>query len=164
MIAGLDAHIVSDGTNVTSDGKLHAEHLVLLKGGKAAPYPLDVTYQVVHSLQTNSGQVSDLALQTGAVAIHIKGTYQLASNVPVFDLTMLAQRVPIDGLQAIMPAVGVKLPNNAILKGGTLSANFSIKGTPNDNVIVGSYEIKNTTLIGVRPRLQDRWHRCDGRH
>jgi AsmA protein len=148
MIGGLDAHIVSDGINVTSDGKVHAEHLILLKGGKAAPYPLDVSYQIRHSLQGNSGEVSDLALQTGAVAIHIKGTYQIAANVPVFDLKLLAQSVPIDGLQALMPAVGVKLPNNATLKGGTLSANFAIKGSPTDNVIVGSYEIRNTKLVG----------------
>jgi AsmA protein len=148
MIAGLDAHIVSDGMNVTSDGKVHAEHLILLKGGKAAPHPLDINYQVGHSLKGNSGQVSDLALQTGAVAIHIKGTYQLAANVPVFDLKLLAQSVPIDGLQALMPAVGVRLPNGAVLKGGTLSANFAIKGSAKDNVIVGSYEIKNTQLVG----------------
>jgi AsmA protein len=148
MIADLDAHIASDGVNVTSEGKVHAEHLILVKGGKAAPYPVDINYQVGHSLKGNSGQVSDLALQTGAVAIHVKGTYQLAANVPVFDLKLLAQSVPINSLQALMPAVGVKLPNGAVLKGGTLSANFSIKGSTKDNVIVGSYEIKNTQLAG----------------
>jgi AsmA protein len=148
MIGGLDAHIVSDGVNVTSDGNVHAEHLILLKGGKAAPHPADIHYQVDHSLKGNRGQVSDLALQTGTVAIHIKGTYQLAANVPVFDLKLLAQSVPIDGLQALLPAVGVKLPNDAVLKGGTLSANFGIKGSAKDNVIAGSYEIKNTQLVG----------------
>lgn len=148
MIGGLDAHIVSDGMNVTSDGKVHAEHLILLKGGNAAPHPLDIHYQVGHSLKSNRGQVADLALQSGAVAIHIKGTYQLDANVPIFDLKLLAQSVPIDGLQALMPAVGVKLPNDAVLKGGSLSANFGIKGSAKDNVIAGSYEIKNTQLVG----------------
>jgi len=148
MIGGLDAHVVSDGADVTSDGKVHAERLILLKGGKAAPYPLDVSYQVVHSLKSNSGKVSDLVFQTGAIAIHIKGNYQLTANIPVLDLKLLAQSVPIDDLQALMPAVGVRLPNNAALKGGTLSANFTIKGSPTDNVIVGSYEIKNTKLVG----------------
>jgi AsmA protein len=148
MIAGLDAHIVSDGTNVTSDGKLHAEHLTLLKFGKPAPYPLEVSYRVSQSLKDNSGQVADLAFQTGAVAIHIQGTYQLAANVPVFDLKLLAPSVPIDGLQALLPAIGVKLPNGATLRGGTLSAHFAIKGSPKDNVITGSYEIKNTQLVG----------------
>jgi AsmA protein len=148
MIGSLDAHIVSDGMNVTSDGKVHAEHLILLKGGKAAPHPVDIHYQVEHSLKGNRGKVSDLALQTGAVAIHIKGTYQLAANVRVFDLKLLAQSVPLDSLQALMPAVGVKFPNDATLKGGTLSANFDIKGSAKDNVIVGSYEINNTQLVG----------------
>jgi AsmA protein len=148
MIAGLDAHIVSDGMNVTSNGKVQAEHLVLLKGGRAAPHPIQVTYQIGHTLKSNRGEISDLALQTGAVAVHIKGTYQLAANVPVFDLKLLAQSVPIDGLQALMPSVGVKLPDGAILKGGTLSADFDIKGSAKENVIAGSYEIKNTELVG----------------
>ena len=148
MIAGLDAHVVSDGVNVTSNGKVHAEHLVLRKGGKDAPYPLEINYQVSHLLKGNRGQISDLAVQTGAVAIHIQGTYQLAGNVPVFDLKLLAQSVPIDGLQADMTAVGVKLPKGAVLKGGTLSADFGLKGSAKDNVIAGSYEIKNTELVG----------------
>jgi AsmA protein len=147
-IGGLDAHIVSDGKSVTSAGKLHAEHLVLLKGGKAAPHALDITYRIDHSVKGNSGQISDLALQTGAVAIHLKGTYELAANVPVFDLKLLAQSVPIDGLEAFMPVAGVKLPNGAALKGGTLSAHFEIQGTAKDNVITGSYEIRNTELVG----------------
>jgi AsmA protein len=148
MIAALDAHIVSDGMNVTSDGKVHAEHLILRKRGNAAPYPLDITYRVIYSLKGNSGQVSDLAVQTGAVAIHIKGAYRFAANVSVFDLKLLAQSVPIDGLQALMPAVGVRLPDGAVLRGGTLSAHFDLKGSARDNVIVGSYEIRNTQLVG----------------
>jgi AsmA protein len=148
MIAGLDAHIVSDGTNIASDGKVHAEHLILLKGGTPAPNPVDVTYRVIHSLKGNSGQVSDLALQTGAVAIHINGSYRFAANVPIFNLKLQAQNLPIDGLQALMPAVGVRLPNGATLKGGTLSAHFAIKGSARDNVIAGSYEIENTQLVG----------------
>jgi AsmA protein len=147
-IAGLDAHIVSDGSDITSNGKIHAEHLILRKGGRAALKSVNVNYQIVHSLKGDSGQVSDLALQAGSVAIHIKGTYQLAANVPVFDLKLLAQSVPIDGLQEIMSAVGVRLPDGAVLKGGTLSANFDIKGSAKDNVIAGSYEIKNTELVG----------------
>ena len=148
MIAGLDAHVVSDGMNVTSDGKVQAEHLVLRKGGRAAPHPVDINYEISQSLKDKGGQISDLALQTGAVAIHIKGAYQLAANVPVFDLKLLAQSVPIDGLQALMTAVGVRLPDGAVLRGGTLSANFDIKGSAKDNVIAGSYEIKNTELVG----------------
>ena len=34
---------------------------------------------------TTGVPVIDLVLQTGAVAIHIKGTYQVAANVPAQD-------------------------------------------------------------------------------
>lgn len=148
MIAGLDAHVVSDGVNVTSSGKVSAEHLVVLKGGRAAPHPIDISYEIGHSLKGDRGQISDLALHTGSVAIHVKGTYELAENVPVFDLKLAAESIPIDGLQALMPAIGVKLPDGATLKGGTLTAHFDIKGSAKDNVISGSYEIKNTELMG----------------
>ncbi len=148
MVAGLKARIVSDGNDVTSDGNIHAEHLILLKGGKAAPHPVDISYQVRHSFLDKSGKVSDLALQTGDVAIHIQGTYQLAANEPVFDLKLRAQSIPINGLQALLPAVGAKLPNGATLSGGTLSAHFDMKGSAQDNVIAGSYEIRNTRLVG----------------
>ena len=148
MLADLDAHVVSDGANVTSDGKIHASNLILLKGGKPTPKPVDIDYKVIHSLKNNNGQVPDLAIQTGAVAIHVNGTYQLAGNLPVFDLKLLAPGVPIDGLQALLPSVGVKLPNGSVLKGGTLSANFSIKGSAKDNVIAGNYEINNTQMVG----------------
>jgi AsmA protein len=47
-----------------------------------------------------------------------------------------------------MPAVGVRLANGAVLKGGTLSAHFAIDGSAKDNVIAGSYEIENTQLVG----------------
>ncbi len=148
MIADLDAHTVSDGVNVSSEGRIHAEQLILLKAGKAAPHPVNVKYQVRQSLKDGSGEVSDLALQTGAVAVHIKGTYKLAANVPVFDLKLAAEEVPINSLEALLPAVGVKLPNGTSLKGGTLTAHFGIKGSEKDNVIVGSYEIKHTELVG----------------
>ncbi len=148
MVGGLETHVVSDGVNVTSNGKIHAEHLILLKGGRAAPHPVDVTYEITHSLKGNDGQVKDLAIHTGAVAVHIQGTYQFKANVPVVDLKLAVPTLPIDGLQELMPAAGVKLPDGATLKGGTLSANFHIEGTPKDNVITGSYDVKNTELLG----------------
>jgi AsmA protein len=148
MLADLDAHVTSNGVNVTSNGTIHAANLVLLKGGRPTPKPVDITYNVVHSLKDSSGQVQDLAVKTGGMAAHINGTYQLAGNVPTFDLKLVAKSIPIDDLQALMPAVGVKLPNGSVLKGGNLSANFSIKGSAKDNVIAGNYEINNTNMVG----------------
>jgi AsmA protein len=148
FLGNLDAHIVSDGATATSDGKIHADKLILLKGGRPTPQPVDIAYSIVHSLQQNAGQVKDLAIQTGKVAVHVKGTYQIAGNVPSFNLKLAANSLPIDSLQALMPAVGVKLPNGSVLKGGTLTTNLNIVGTPTNNVISGPIQLDNTQLVG----------------
>ncbi len=148
MLADLDAHVTSNGASVTSTGTIHAANLVLLKGGRPTPKPVDITYNVIHSLKDSTGQVQDLTLKTGAVATHINGTYQLAGNLPTFDLKLVAKSVPIDDLQALLPAVGVKLPNGSVLKGGTLSTNLAITGSARNNVIAGPFEIDNTNMVG----------------
>jgi AsmA protein len=47
-----------------------------------------------------------------------------------------------------MPAVGVKLPNGSVLKGGTLSTTIAIVGSAKDNVISGPFEINDTQMVG----------------
>ena len=148
MLADVDAHAVSSGVTLTSDGKVHAERLVLLKGGVPTPKPVDVSYTVVHLLKGNSGQVQDVAVKTGNVAAHVSGTYQLVGNAPVVNLKLVGQALPIDGLQALMPAAGVKLPNGAVLKGGTLSTTMAITGSAKDFVISGPLAVDNTRLVG----------------
>jgi hypothetical protein len=54
------------------------------------------------------------------VPIDLSGTYQLRSANPMLKPKMTGQKLPIDELQARMTATGIKLPNGAILKGGTL--------------------------------------------
>ena len=68
-LADVDAHVVSDGTSLTSDGKEHAYRLVIRKGGVPTPQPVDVSYSVVHSMKGNSGEVHDLAVKTGVSRI-----------------------------------------------------------------------------------------------
>jgi AsmA protein len=148
MLADVDAHVISDGATLTSDGTIRADRLVLIKGGSAAPKPVDLTYKVAHNLKTSTGQVSDLALKTGSVAAHVTGTYDLAGAVPVVNLKMNAPSLPIDDLQTLLPAVGVKLPNGSVLRGGTLTTTLAITGSIKDTVIAGPLQVDNTHLQG----------------
>jgi AsmA protein len=148
MLADFDAHAVSNGTVLTSTGTVHAERLVILKGGSPAPKPVDLSYNVVHTLKDSSGQVQDLAVKTGSVAAHVTGTYQLPASGPVVDLKLVGQSLPIDELQSLLPAAGVKLPNGSVLKGGTLTTTLAITGPVKDSVISGPVELDNTRLAG----------------
>lgn len=148
MLADIDAHATSDGATLTSAGSIHAQRLVLLAGGAPTPQPVELTYTVTHTLKSNSGQVQDLAIKTGDVAAHLSGSYQLPADSPRVNLTLSGQSLPIDQLQALLPAVGVKLPNGSVLKGGTLTTTLAITGSLKDLTITGPVEMDHTRLVG----------------
>jgi hypothetical protein len=66
----------------------------------------------------------------------------------MLNLTMTGQKLPIDELQARMTAAGIKLPNGAILKGGTLDVALVLTGLPNALTITGPIELNKTREIG----------------
>jgi AsmA protein len=82
------------------------------------------------------------------VAIHLSGTYQLQSENPLLNLKMTGQELPIDELQALLIGAGIKLPNGAILKGGTLDIALILTGLANALIITGPIELKNTRVVG----------------
>ena len=92
--------------------------------------------------------ISASAADGRLVPIDLSGTYQLRSRNPMLNLTMTGQKLPIDELQARMTAAGIKLPNGAILKGGTLDIALVITGLPNALTITGPIELNKTREIG----------------
>ena len=148
MLADIDAHAVSDGVTLKSQGTVHADRLILLKGGSPAPKPVELSYNVVHTFKTSQGQVQDLAVKTGSVATHVSGTYDVSTADPALNLKLVGQSLPVDELQALLPALGVKLPNGSVLRGGTLTTTLTITGTAKDSVIAGPVELDNAHLAG----------------
>jgi AsmA protein len=155
VLADVDAHAVSDSVAVTSKGTVHTQHLQLRPDAVPAPKPIDVTYSVVHNLSDNTGQVQDMVFQTGRVTAHTNGTYSMKPGGAVaVNLKLAGQGIPIDDLQALLPAAGVKLPHGSVLQGGTLTTNLTIVGPLNALVITGPVELSNTRLSGFNPSSQ----------
>jgi AsmA protein len=59
-----------------------------------------------------------------------------------------AENMPVDDLVATLPAMGVVLPSGSSLKGGTLTANFTMVGPVDKLVINGPVKMENTKLAG----------------
>ena len=155
VLADVDAHAVSDSTTITSNGTVHTQRLQLRPDAVPAPKPIDLTYSVVHNLADNTGQVQDAAFQTGKVAAHINGTYAMKPGGAVtVNLKMAGQGIPIDELQSLLLAAGVKMPNGSVLQGGTLTTNLNITGPLDSLVITGPVELNNTRLAGFNPSAQ----------
>jgi len=148
MLADIDARAASDGHTLTSRGKIHMEHLRLREGGRPAPSPIDLTFNVTHGLKDNTGQVQDATVKMGKVAVRVSGNYRLRTKNPSVNLVLAGRGLPIDELRAFLAASDVKLPNGAELKGGTLSATLAIKGPANALLITGPVEMNDAQLAG----------------
>lgn len=154
LIADLDAHIVSDGQTLTTDGTVHIVNLILRKGAAAAPKPLDLRYSGTHRLKQSTGEIQEATVKAGDATIHLSGTYQPVTAVApddqdqLLNLKLVGESLPIDELQPLMTAAGVRLPNGSVLKGGTLSMNLGITGQPKSLIITGPIALANARLIG----------------
>lgn len=154
LVADMDAHTVSDGQTLTTNGTVHIEKLILRKGATAAAKPLDLGYSGTHRLKENTGQINDATIQIGDTAIHISGTYQpIAAGAAddedsLLNLKLVGKSLPIDELQPLMTAAGVRLPNGSVLRSGTLSMNLGITGQTKSLIITGPIALDNTRLVG----------------
>jgi AsmA protein len=148
MLADITAQVTSDGLTLTSNGTVHATQLQLVAGGSPAPTPVDISYTLNHNLESRSGQINDLGIRTGAVTVHVNGTYEMKSPQTTLALHLGAPNLPIDQVEALLPAFGVRLPNGSRLQGGTLTANLSINGPATAPTISGPVEVDNTRLTG----------------
>lgn len=151
LLADIEMRSVSDGHTLTTNGTMHIENLKLRKGAAAAPKPLDFAYSGTHRLKENTGQIEDAMAKIGDAAIHLGGTYQpvaFGAEDPELNLKLSGQSLPIDELQHLMTAAGVRLPNGAVLKGGMLGLNLVIVGHAKSLVISGPIELDNTRLVG----------------
>jgi AsmA protein len=144
----VDAEITSDGTNITSTGKIKASRLQLAPKGSTAPDPVDIDYSVSQNLRAREGTISELTIHAGSAAVHVKGTFKFTVDAMMLNLHLSAPAIPIDQLERLLPVVGIRLPTGSSLQGGTLTANLAITGPATAATIVGPVEIDNTKLAG----------------
>jgi AsmA protein len=148
MVADFNAQVTSKDGNLTTTGRATASQLKLARNGSPAPKPVDIDFNLSDNLSSRTGQVNDLAIQTGAVAVHITGGFRHDGDEAVLNLHLSAPNLPVDQVEQLLPAAGVTLPSGSRLKGGTLTANLAITGPVNATTISGPIELDNSQLEG----------------
>jgi AsmA protein len=148
MLADVTAQVTSNGQTLTSNGTVNAAQLQLVANGSPTPNPVNISYTVNHNLDARSGQINDLSINTGGVALHVKGTYAMTGPQVTLALQLAAPNLPINQVEALLPAAGVRLPSGSSLQGGTLTANLAITGLATAPTISGPIEVDNTKLAG----------------
>jgi AsmA protein len=148
MLADIAAQVTSNGHTLTSNGTIRAAQLQLVADGSPTPSPVDLNYTVDHNLESRSGQISDLGINTGGVIVHVNGTYAMKGSQTNLALHLAAPNLPINQVEALLPAVGVRLPSGSRLQGGTLTATLAITGPATAPTISGPVQVDNTRLTG----------------
>jgi AsmA protein len=148
MLADITAQVTSNGQTLTSNGTVNAARLKLAPNGAPTPNPVDISYTVNHNLDARTGQVNDLGIKTGGVVVHVNGTYSVTGPQVTLALHLSAPNLPINQVEALLPAAGVRLPSGSSLQGGTLTATLAITGPANAPTISGPVQVDNTTLAG----------------
>ncbi len=148
MVADFNAQVTSNGGDLTTTGKATASQLKLARNGTPAPKPVDVSFSLSDNLSSRTGQVNDLAIQTGSVAVHIAGSFRHDGDEAILNLHLSAPSLPVDQVEQLLPAAGVMLPSGSKLEGGTLTASLAITGPVNAIIISGPIELDNSALTG----------------
>jgi AsmA protein len=150
-VAGLvsfDGGGESDGITMRLKGKLKADNLKLAKNATASTRPVEADFSVQHDLRKHSGIVHQGDLHIGTAVAHLTGTYAEQGESMVLNLKLAGPGMPVQELEALLPALAITLPSGTSLKGGTASANLSMEGPADRLVTAGSLALDNTRLVG----------------
>ena len=147
-LADFDGTLVSDGKMVHTSGTVKAEKLKLAEKGSPAGRPVDVKYAVDHDLQKEGGSLRQGDISMGKALAQLTGTYQKQGESTLLNMKLNGQNMPVDDLEAMLPALGVILPPGSSLKGGSLSTNLALSGTADKLIITGPVRLAETRLAG----------------
>lgn len=145
-IADLNGTVKSNGHEAKVDGTLKATNLQVVKKGSPAGRPVDVKFAIAHNLVKENGNINQCDISMGQAIAHLTGTYDMHGKVTSVNLKLNGQNMPVDDLEAMLPAVGVVLPPKATLKGGHLDVNVASSGPVDKLVSTGSVKMQNTQL------------------
>ena len=116
MLAVVSAQIASDGKMLAANGTVDASRLKLSANGSPAPNPVQIRFSLHDNLVARTGTVDSLNLGTGAVGVNVTGSYSIAgpgASPMTLDLQVAAPKVPVDQIEALLPAAGVRLPSGS---------------------------------------------------
>jgi AsmA protein len=147
-IANFDGTLNSNGSQAKAQGSLSCKQLKLSPKGSPAPEAVTAKYAVDANLDRQSGTITQGDVSIGKAVARLTGGFQTQGETQVVNLKLSAPNMPVDELEAMLPAMGVVLPSGSKLQGGTLSADLGITGPLDKLVITGPVKLSNTKLAG----------------
>jgi AsmA protein len=147
-VADFDGTVSSDGHQAHSSGTANVAQLKLTPKATPATKPVALKYAVDYDLQKQAGQLTQGDVSIGKVVAKLAGTFQTQGDTTTVNMKLNGQGMPVDDLEAMLPALAVTLPSGSSLQGGTLSTALGISGPIDKLVITGPIKLADTKLAG----------------
>lgn len=144
--ADFDGTLASDGRIAKANGTLKTTSLKLVPKGSPSGVPVQLVFTVEHDLKNESGKVMQGDVAIGKALARLTGTYDMKGETTSIHTKLNGQAMPVDDLQAMLPALGVILPSGSKLKGGTLSVELDSVGPLDKLVSTGWIKMSNAAL------------------
>jgi AsmA protein len=146
--ADFDGTLSSDGHIAKARGTLKATSLKLAPKGSPAGVPVQVVFVAEHDLQKQSGKLTQGDIAIGKALAKLTGTYDMHGETTTIQTKLNGQAMPVDDLQAMLPAFGIVLPPGSRLKGGKLAVELESSGPLDKLVSIGWVRMSNAALAG----------------
>ena len=140
--------LTSDGHIAKAGETLKATSLKLVPQGSPARAPVQVVFAVEHDLKQESGKLVQGDVAIGKALAKLTGTYDMHGETTSIHTKLNGQAMPVDDLEAMLPALGVVLPTGSRLKGGTLAVELNSAGPLDKLISTGWVRMSNTALAG----------------
>jgi len=147
-LASFDGTLTSNGSTAKAVGTFTGNKLQFSPKGSPAPKTVIVKHTVDVDLDKQSGTLTQGDVEIGKAVAHLTGTFKTVGETQVLNMKLNAPDMPVEELEAMLPALGVVLPSGSQLKGGTLSTELGIEGPIDKLVITGPLRLANTKLAG----------------
>jgi AsmA protein len=147
-LANFDGTLNSNGSTAKAVGTFTGNKLKFSPKGTPAPKTVVIKHTVDVDLDNNSGNITQGDVSIGKAVAHLTGSFKTQGETQVLNMKLDAPNMPVEELEAMLPALGVVLPSGSQLKGGTISAALGITGPIDKLVITGPVKVSNTKLAG----------------
>ena len=147
-IANFDGNLHSDGTMAKAVGTFTGNKLQFSPKGSPASKTVVIKHSVDVDLDKQTGNITQGDVEIGKAVAHLTGAFKTVGDTQVLNMKLNGPNLPVEELEAMLPALGVVLPSGSQLKGGTLSTDLSIVGPIDKLVITGPVKLSNTKLAG----------------
>jgi AsmA protein len=147
-LANFDGTLTSNGSLAKAVGTFTGNKLQFSPKGSPASKTVVIKHSVDVDLDKQSGHITQGDVEIGKAVAHLTGAFKSQNETQVLDMKLNGPNMPVEELQAMLPALGIILPSGSQLKGGTLSTDLSIVGPIDKLVITGPVRLADTKLSG----------------